>query len=357
MIALLAGACFVISAGQFDTLPVNERETWVGRSSTHVMHTCIDASTPAGRQKCMSVELAPLTEVDQSVKLTFEAPSLVLGDGSRTTVDPTVGSTVKVKSGSGVPQLKPTFVNGRREPAGVYDGILMATAFALPSNTSETVLQMMVSQMMTSSSFRTRAIPLFSYNGGLEDDVCLGDVDTTGLSNPNLEQKCPNTKALRDGEFKYTFIFYQHIDCANCMIVLRNKVQAHRFYKSIMFNENKTLDTIGNDQISTIRFRQNSTSLDHIDIEFPSTTVSGLLTKQISNSKGANVTVTKIDDSTFYMHFIMAAPGNGQWIAYDPSATSVTQRRPKETSNAGPAKLQYWPVWFLATAKALLSPS
>jgi len=215
----------------------------------------------------------------------------------------------------------------------------------------------MVSHMMTSTGFRTRAIPLFSYSGGLEDDVCLGSVDTTGLNNPTLEQKCPQIRNLRDGEFKYTFMSYQQMDCDNCVIVLKNKVKAHSIYGSILFNTNKTLDTIGNDRISTIRFQQNSASLDRIDVEFPSTTVSGLPTKQVSDSKGANVTVTKIDDSTFYVNFMMAAPGNGQWISYDPSATSVTSpiQRPDTTSNAGHAKLPYWPVWFLATAKVLSS--
>ena len=329
---LFAAHLFSYAAGnilQFDSLPVNAVGSWFGTGSLQARYSCSDPSTPAGLEECLTVLLAPKGLTDY-LKLVYEAPSLTSADGHKLELVRVDNSTVKVKVGEGVPMMSPVDESIDGVAGAQWDGFLIATDFAVPSSSSISAIQMMLSQLIVNNGFSARSLPMFSYtnDGAIDDDGCLGPVNNNpGFNAATIEEKCPGVKNLDTGMYKYTFFAYQdpRIDCENCTLTFRNRFDVGIF-STVILNSAKTLDTIGTDQVSTIRFEAPDASSAsnvsmYIELDLPSLVTLGRKDSQKSDPTGATITATKISDTSFYLDFAMAAPGPDQFAFYDPTVT------------------------------------
>eukprot|EP00435_Cladocopium_sp_Y103_P063849 s367_g25.t1 len=318
---------------EFDTLPVNSAGTWFGKGSLQAKYVCSDPSTSSGLEECLTVLLAPKGLTTEYLTLVYEAPALT-ANGTKTTLVPVDGSTVKVKVGEQIPSMSPVDESIDGVEGAEWDGYLIATDFAVPSDTSKSAIEMMLSQLIISNGFSARMIPMFNYanDGVVDDDGCLGPVNNTpGFNADTPEEKCPGVKDLASGMYKYTFFAYQapDLDCENCVLTLRNRIDVGIF-TTITINKDKSLDTIGTDPVTNIHFEapdgtvvENATNetLMYIDIDLPTLVTIGRKDSQKSYPDGATVTVTKISDTSFYLDFAMMAPGPNQIAFYDPDVT------------------------------------
>eukprot|EP00438_Fugacium_kawagutii_P021613 Skav212197 [mRNA] locus=scaffold754:611529:612656:- [translate_table: standard] len=328
---------------EFDTLPVNAEGTWFGTGSLHAKYACSDPSTTAGLEECLTVLLAPKGLTSDYLTLVYEAPALTTANGTKTTLVPVDGSTVKVKVGENIPQMSPVDESLDGE-GSEWNGILIATDFAWPWDTSKSAIEMMLSQLIISNGFSARMMPMFNYanDGVVDDDGCLGPVNNTpGFNADTPEEKCPGTKDLTSGMYKYTFFAYQapELDCENCTLTFRNRIDVGIF-TMITINKDQSLDTIGTTPVTSIHFgapdgtvvNASNETLMYMDIDLPTLVTIGRKDSQVSYPNGATVTVTKISDTSFYLDFAMMAPGPNQMAFYDPD---VTGQGPEESSDVG----------------------
>ena len=344
----LAGCSFVFASANiidFDTIPINPSGQWLGKSSLQVQYSCIDPSTPAGMEACLSVYLAPMDIRDASVRLTYEFPSITDAAGTKTTLVRKDGTTVKAKVGERYPQISTEDESYDGVEGADFSGLLIATDFALPSNTTTTALQMMLSQLIVDNGFKARAIPIFNYDndGVVDDDGCLGPVDTTKSAGANsLEEKCPETFNFTAGMYKYTFFAYQVMEgCDGCTFTLRNKISGLNL-TDLTLNDDKTLDTIGTDQVAKVRFADpDNSTVRYVEITFPTNTNSGYKDQQLANATGAVISATKISDPSFYLDIAVSAPGSGKWVSYDPTVLAEGFSTPSSASAGNSDQLSF----------------
>ena len=316
---------------EFNTLPVNAEGTWFGSGPMQAKYACSDPSTASGLEECLSVQLAPNGYTSDYLKLVYEAPAITDENGTKYDLVRVDGSTVKAKVGEGIPQL-----GGIEQSGSEYHGFLVATDFARPWEPTRSSIQMMLAQLIISSGFTARSMPLFTYtnDGAIDDDGCLGLVNNTpGFDATTLAEKCPDVKNLTSGMYKYTFIAYQesHLDCPGCTLTFRNRLDVGIF-SSIVINSDQTLDTIGTTPVSKIRFESADNSSMYLELDLPTVVTSGRKDSQTSDAAGATVTVTKISDTSFYLDFAMLAPGPDNIAFYDPA---VTGQGPGGTESVG----------------------
>jgi len=324
---------------EFDTLPSNSEGAWFGTGPLQAKYECSDPSTSAGKEKCLTVLLAPQGLTTEYLTLVYEAPSLTTADGTKTTLVPVDDSTVKVKVGEKIPSMSPVDESIDGVEGAEWDGILIATDFAMPSATSKSAIEMMLSQLIVSNGFSARMIPMFNYanDGVVDDDGCLGPVNNTpGFNADTAEEKCPGVKDLTSGMYKYTFFAYQasDLDCYGCVLTFRNRIDVGVF-TMITINKDQSLDTIGTTPVTNIHFgapdgtvveNVSNETLMYMDIDLPSLVTIGRKDSQVSYPNGATVTVTKISDTSFYLDFAVMAPGPNQMAFYDPDVTGQGPR-------------------------------